>query len=243
MSFAVAPSGYVLKLACSSLEAHTASHARHTVQLPFSVLTRTCTLPRTDFRLKRTKVNGGAVEVAETFLKALPEEPGEQDVSTEEKIILLPTDSAPVPGDATNAAASTTEGLSIDGSALVVRQPVSKTKPPKRFLPIALITEERASALRDVLREMLIEFLQLCRLLVLKTRTVLNVPKHAPVVAPRAVGEERTIEEVRKNRVFVVVYGFTRVGEREGGWRSEGWDRGKATVKSPWSCTSEGARF
>lgn len=45
---------------------------------------------------------------------------------------------------------------------------------------------------------MLIEFLELCRQLVLKTRTVLNVPKNAPAVMPsqRAVGEERTQEEV-----------------------------------------------
>lgn len=68
----------------------------------------------------------------------------------------------------------------------------------KRFSPIALITEERAAELREVLREMLIEFLELCRQLVLKTRTVLNVPKSVPGVipAPRAAGEERTPEEV-----------------------------------------------
>lgn len=67
-----------------------------------------------------------------------------------------------------------------------------------RYSPIALISEERAAELREVLREMLIEFLELCRHLVLKTRTVLNVPKNAPSVMPsqRAVGEERTQEEV-----------------------------------------------
>lgn len=61
-----------------------------------------------------------------------------------------------------------------------------------------LISEERAAELREVLREMLIEFLELCRQLVLKTRTVLNVPKSVPGVipAPRAAGEERTPEEV-----------------------------------------------
>lgn len=75
---------------------------------------------------------------------------------------------------------------------------IYKKSPSKRFAPIALISQERAAELREVLREMLIEFLELCRQLVLKTRTVLNVPKSAPgvVPTPRAVGEERTPEEV-----------------------------------------------
>lgn len=116
------------------------------------------------------------MEVAETFLKALPDEEDNSDAAT-----------------------STVPSIGVigqQGGETSVRIP-GVSKKSKRFAPIALITEERAVELREVLREMLIEFLELCRQLVLKTRTVLNVPRNAPMLVPRAVGEERTAEEVR----------------------------------------------
>ena len=120
------------------------------------------------------KVNGGVVEVAEIFLKALPDDPKE---------------------------ACASDGVSGSGGRSELPQERSGgggggTKKGKRFAPIALITEERAAELRDALRAMLVEFLELCRQLVLKTRTVLNVPRNASMMIPRAIGEERTAEEV-----------------------------------------------
>lgn len=124
------------------------------------------------------------MEVAETFLKALPPDEGNA----------LPPMTPPavaVDDDAASAIAAT------EAEAGGKAQPGSAATPRQRFKPIALITtEERASELREVLREMLIEFLELCRQLVLKSRTVLNVPRNTPTVAPRAVGEEKTAEEV-----------------------------------------------
>lgn len=122
------------------------------------------------------KVNGGAVEVAETFLKALP-----------------PTTPPAIAVDVSAAGAIAATGAEAGGKT----QPEAAAAARQRFKPIALITEERAAELREVLREMLIEFLELCRQLVLKSRIVLNVPRNTPTVAPRAVGEEKTAEEVR----------------------------------------------
>ncbi|CAM9251564.1 unnamed protein product [Ascophyllum nodosum] len=119
------------------------------------------------------QVNGGVVEVAEIFLKALPDDPKE---------------------------ACASDGVSGSGGRSELPQERSGggggTKKGKRFAPIALITEERAAELRDALRAMLVEFLELCRQLVLKTRTVLNVPRNASMMIPRAIGEERTAEEL-----------------------------------------------
>lgn len=128
--------------------------------------------------MKPTQVNGGAVEVAETFLKALPDDEDDSDAAT---------------STATVSSFGVTDQQGCETSAVRIS---GVSKKSKRFAPIALITEERAAELRGVLREMLIEFLELCRQLVLKTRTVLNVPRNAPMMVPRAVGEERTAEEV-----------------------------------------------
>lgn len=164
------------------------------------------------------------MEVAETFLKALPDE--EDDERAADDDINRPSSPTPKkPAVASIFAPRTASGNSISGSsnsvgggasagsAAAIAAPGKKQVGPKRFAPIALITEMRASELRDVLREMLIEFLELCRQLVLKTRTVLNVPRNAPAIVPRAVGEERTAEEVRRREV---VWGGG-VGREEGG--------------------------
>lgn len=155
---------------------------------------------------RRTKVNGGAVEVAETFLKALPPEEGNANANA-----LPPTTPPAVAVDdggaagAIAAAGAEAGGKSQPGGA-------AATTPRQRFKPIALITtEERAAELREVLREMLIEFLELCRQLVLKSRTVLNVPRNTPTGAPRAaVGEEKTAEEVSERESLVVYISYIR---------------------------------
>lgn len=119
--------------------------------------------------------------MAETFLKALPPEEEPSD---------LPPTTPPaigVDGGETGASVSASAAGAGSGSA-AAGAAIPATK--QRFRPIALITEERAAELREVLKEMLIEFLELCRQLVLKSRTVLT--------APRAAGEERTLEEVSR---------------------------------------------
>lgn len=147
--------------------------------------------------MKTRQVNGGAVEVAETFLKALPAEEGNALPPTTPSAVVV--DDGSSGGGAAAATAGTAAAAEAGGGSGGggTKQPAATTKPQQRFRPIALIKEDRAAELREVLREMLIEFLELCRQLVLKTRTVLNIPRNAPVVAPRAVGEERTAEEVR----------------------------------------------
>ena len=139
------------------------------------------------------------MEVAETFLKALPPEEGNA---------LPPTTPPAVTVDDGGAAGTiAATGAEAGGKA----QPGAAATPRQRFKPIALITtEERAAELREVLREMLIEFLELCRQLVDKSRTVLNVPRNTPTGAPRAVGEEKTAEEVSDSLAVTMVWAVSR---------------------------------
>jgi len=122
--------------------------------------------------------------VAETFLKALPpeEEPSDLPPTTPPAIGVDGGEA----GAGASASASAGSGSGAGGAGAGTATATTK----QRFRPIALITEERAAELREVLKEMLIEFLELCRQLVLKSRTVLT--------APRAAGEERTLEEVSR---------------------------------------------
>lgn len=149
------------------------------------------------------------MEVAETFLKALPPEEGNDLPPTTPPAT---TDGAGGAGNSavTGAAAAAGKGktksgsgatgaagaaaLAAEGATVAAAGAAGVAAAPKqpqpRFKKIALITEERASELRGVLREMLIEFLELCRQLVVKTRTVLLNTRST-------AGEERPAEEVR----------------------------------------------
>ncbi|CAB1103144.1 unnamed protein product [Ectocarpus sp. CCAP 1310/34] len=189
------------------------------------------------------QVNGGAVEVAETFLKALPPEEGNALPPTTPSAVVVDTGgsggAAAAATAGTAAAAAEAGGWSGGGGGRGgAKQPAATARPQQRFRPIALIKDDRAAELREVLREMLIEFLELCRQLVLKTRTVLNIPRNAPVVAPRAVGEERTAEEVNAEHNILwqgeMERGFSKMMQamevylQEG----EGWEDLKASTKN-----------
>jgi hypothetical protein len=72
------------------------------------------------------------------------------------------------------------------------------------FAPIPLTTAEQARALRAKLQDALVQFLDLCRRLIIKSRRALDVPYDPP--PSRTSTEERTQEEVNadNNRVWQI---------------------------------------
>lgn len=153
------------------------------------------------------------MEVAETFLKALPPEEGVDLPPTTPPAVSDGAGGAGASAATAEAAAGNGNGKTKSGSgaggtagvaavgaegaeaaeaaaAARAAAPKQQQQQQPRFRKIALITEERASELRGVLREMLIEFLELCRQLVVKTRTVLLNSRNT-------AGEDRPAEEVR----------------------------------------------
>ncbi|CAN0055320.1 unnamed protein product [Pylaiella littoralis] len=196
------------------------------------------------------QVNGGAVEVAETFLKALPPEEGVDLPPTTPPAVSDgaggagasaataeaaagngngKTKSGSGAGGAAGAAAVGAEGAEAAEAAAAARAAAPKQQQQQpRFRKIALITEERASELRGVLREMLIEFLELCRQLVVKTRTVLLNSRNTAGEDRPAEEEHDTVWQGEMERGFSKMMQAMEVYLQDG----VGWEGLKASTKN-----------